>query len=307
MTARQPGQRAMKVAALGLLLASTLTACGGGGGGGDSGSGSTTPTGGGSSTATVDQARLASSIQMIVATYVGGSGGAAGKTLTGTYRVGDTLPCSGGGTITVTSTVNSTSNAQYALRQCVLAMASGVTYTGIAPGSGDLSSFGPLAGQGTAMGLSVQATFTSGGVEGNANPQASTAVYSLNQNLTKNAVFTLGSGSRYVTSSASLQGTQTGAGAGAQFSLSVVYGTFQYGGRELRYSTVSALTWGAGGPSGGTLAVTDNTTTVATDKLRNYIFSSDGTVRVTDATNVEIGSFAYGGVAFQQALAAAAQ
>lgn len=289
-----------------VMMAGLLAACGGGGGG-DGGSAAPAPETGGGSAGSVDQPRLASSLQMILATYVGGAGGAAGKTLTGSYRVGDTLPCGVSGTITVTSAVGSTSNAQYALSQCVLSMAPTVTFTGISPGSGDISAYGALGAQGSALGFPVQVTFTSGGVEGNANPQAGTAIYALSQKLTKNAVFTMGSGSRYTTSDASLQGTQSGVGGGAQLTISVTYGTFQFGGRELRYASSSAITWGAGGPSAGTLTVNDNTTAVAGDKLRSYTFGSDGIVRVTDAYNAEIGSFAYGGVAFQQALAAAAQ
>ena len=287
-----------------LLFASTiavaLSACGGGGSTGDG-----TPAQPESSVAAVDYERLATSIKVIQATYVGGMAGGVGTLTTGA-RVGDTLPCPAGGTVSITSATGSTVNAQYPLRNCVLGPLPAVTFNGVVPGTGDLGSFGGLEAAGAALGLPARYTFSRGGLQGTP-AERSPSSYGVDNDLTGASEFIAGSATRYAVERAHVNGVQIGTAANAELRIALAYGAFEVRGRRLDYQSTAALVWaGNGRISAGELVVTEPQADPS-GLYRRYVFGDGGAVRVLDATNGLIGSFSWGGPSFQEALAATGQ
>jgi len=239
-------------------------------------------------------------VTLVQATYVGGMGGGVGS-LTSGFRLGEARPCAGGGTVTLTSRTNTTSDAQYVLQGCVLAVLPTVSYTGNAA-TGDISKYGTMAATGQALGMPASFTFTKGGVEGTPAPTA-TGAYSIQNDLFA-ATFLAGSNpASYLVDDSHIFGSQTGTGSNATVQLASGSGRFSIRGRPLTYSITSPVAWSVNGPTGGRLVI--NAPSDNPPDSKTYVFGAGGSVQVLDVYGTSIGSFLWSGVAFQAALSAA--
>ena len=278
-----------------------LTGCGGGGGGGGDDEGSLqTPRP--VAEEGFDYPRLAAAVTTVQATYVGGMGGGVWS-LTRGAQLGQAQRCAGGGTVTLTSGTNTTSDARYVLQACVLAVLPTVSYTGITANPGkDISSYGTLGVTGQALGMPARFTFTKGTVEGTPAPTA-TGSYDI-QNDLNSVTFIAGSNTAtYSVTRSHIDGSQTGTGNGATVQLASGSGGFSVRGRQLTYSITSPIAWSVNGPTGGRLMV--NAPLDNPPDSKTYVFGAGGSVQVLDVYGTSIGSFLWSGVAFQAALAAA--